>query len=132
MDEPVLKAFVLCDEISDSASGSGQKDLRGAGLSVIRAYGEFPIKRTFWVYIQIADQKSDGTIQLVLTRADSGRSHPFRIINVTNPDRLIAMVFDIRLFECILPLPGVYFLEFWYDGVWLLDQRFEVVQGEGD
>jgi len=31
MNPPIIKAFVLCDEITDSPSGTGQKDIRGAG-----------------------------------------------------------------------------------------------------
>jgi hypothetical protein len=58
MDEPVLKAFVLCDEISDSASGPDRKDLRGAGLSVIYATGEFPIKQTFWIYVELGGSEA--------------------------------------------------------------------------
>jgi hypothetical protein len=113
MDEPVLKAFVLCDEISDSASGSGQKDLRGAGLSVIRATGQFPIKRSFWVYIEIATQKPKYRVHLELMRADSGRAHRFREIDVVNLEALRSKPVTIRLFDCVFPATGVYFLELW-------------------
>src|SRR5437868_15509791 len=98
-DEPVPKAFVLCDEITESPGATGQKDLRGAGMSVIKATAEFPIKHTFWVYIEIVDEKPNATIHLVLTRADSGRSVRSRTIEVTNADPLVAMRFGFRVFD---------------------------------
>jgi hypothetical protein len=131
MTEPILKAFVLCDEIADSPGGSGQWDLRGAGLAVLRAADSFPVKRSFWVYIELTDLKPTGTIQLALVRADSGRRHFFRDVAVAFSDPLGSTRVSIRLFECIFPVPGVYFVELWYDGSWLLDQRFEVVRNQG-
>ena len=132
MDVPVLKAFVLCDEISNAPGGSDQKNIRGAGLAVVRAENEFPIKRSFWVYIEIADEKPTGILQLVLMRADSGRIHFFRKVQTTNPDPLKTKPIGIRLFDCVFPLAGVYFLELWYDGQWLVDQRLEVIATEGE
>jgi hypothetical protein len=127
MAETVIKAFVLCDEITNSSSDSGQKDLRGAGLTFIRASGSFPIKHNFWVYVEITDQKSTGNIQLAIMRADSGRRFFFRIIPVQFPNPLQTTVVAIRVFECSFPAPGVYYVELWYDGQWTIDQRLEVV-----
>src|SRR5258708_39551064 len=115
MDVPVLQAFVLCDEISDSASRPGQKDLRGAGLSVIHATNGFPIKHTFWVYIELVDEKSNGSIGLELLRADSGRTFSFRDLPVQFSNRLETINVAVRLFNCEFPTSGVYFVELWYD-----------------
>jgi hypothetical protein len=127
MTEPTIKAFVLCDEITESACGTGQKDLQGAGLKVVRAAAAFPIKHSFWVYIELADQKPMGNIQLALMRADSGRRLRFRVIPTAFADPLLTTVAAIHVFECVFPATGVYFVELWYDGKWLLDQRLEVV-----
>jgi hypothetical protein len=127
MSEPVFKAFVLCDEIADASGGSGQKDLRGAGLSVIHASGSFPVKRTFWVYVEVADQKPTGRIQLAVMRADSGRRLFFRVMPIEFPDQLHTIIVGVRVFECSFPSPGVFFVELWYDGEWQIDQRFEVI-----
>jgi hypothetical protein len=132
MNGAILKAFVLCKEIVDSPGGSGQKDLHGAGLSLIRASGPFPFKHSFWVYLEITDQKPTGSIQLALMRADSGRRHFFRDVTVEFSDPLTSTRVSIRLFDCVFPIPGVYFVELWYDGSWLSDQRFEVFGIEGD
>ena len=127
MSEATFKAFVLCDEIADSLGGPSQKDLRGAGLSVIRASGDFPIKRTFWVYIEVVDRQSTGSIQLSLMRADSGRRLFFRVMPIAFQDQLHATVVVVRVFDCSLPAPGVYFVELWYNGQWQIDQRIEVI-----
>jgi hypothetical protein len=127
MSEPIFKAIVLCDEITDSPGGSGQKDLRGAGLTIIRASGSFPFKRNFWVYIEMADQKPSGKLQLALMRADSGRRLFFRVMPIEFPDQLHTIIVAVRVFDCSLPTAGVYFFELWYDGEWQIDQRFEVI-----
>ncbi|HEV3144112.1 MAG TPA: hypothetical protein VGZ47_09535, partial [Gemmataceae bacterium] len=99
MDETVIKAYVLCDEVADSASGSGQKDLRGAGLVTIRSAGPFPIKRTLWVYIEMTDRKSTGNIQLAIMRADSGRRFFFREITVNFADPAQTTIIAIRILD---------------------------------
>ncbi|HYV34485.1 MAG TPA: hypothetical protein VE988_02200 [Gemmataceae bacterium] len=126
MNQPIIKAFVLCNLITDSPEESNQKDLQGAGLSRIPAGAAFPVKKTFWVYIEIAEHGSMGAIQLALMRADSGRRLFFRTIPVQFENDLETTIIVIRLFECSFPANGVYFVELWYDGQWMIDQRLEV------
>jgi hypothetical protein len=128
MSDPILKAFVLCEAITDFPGGLNQRDLHGAGLSIVRPSGPFPFKHSFWVYIEITDQQAAAGIQLALMRADSGRRHFFREVTVTQSEPLSNMRVSIRLFGCVFPVPGIYFLELWYDGSWLLDQRLELVE----
>ena len=109
----LVKAFVLCDEISDNPHGTGQKDLKGAGLAVIQASTPFPIKRTFWVYLEIADHQATGRIQLALMRADSGRRLFFRMMPVAFRDPLRTTIVVVRVYDCSLPAPGIDFVELW-------------------
>ncbi len=97
---PILKAFLLCQNITDHPTDRAQKDLLGAGLSRIECVDPLPVKVSFWVFAQLADQKASGEVRLALMRADSGRRYFFR---------------------------GVYFIELWYDNVWVVDQRLELV-----
>ena len=127
MSEPVLKAFVLCDAVTDTSGPDDQKDLHGAGLAVIRVSGSPPIKRTFWVYIEITHQQPAGSIRLSIMRADSGRRLFFRQMPIEFRSQLQNTLVTIRIYDCLFPSRGVYFIELWYDGVWLLDQRLEVI-----
>jgi len=127
MNLPTLKAFVLCNDISDKPESADQKHLYGAGLSRITAVGRFPVKLSFWTFIQLADQKATGQARLALMRADSGRRYFFRPVTVRHNDAVQATVFCVRLYDCVFPEKGVYFVELWYDGQWLIDQRLEVV-----
>jgi hypothetical protein len=127
MADFILKAFVLCDRIADSTSSPGQRDLFGAGLNRLRGTPPFPIKRTFWVYVELADEKTTGNIRLSVMRADSARRLFFRIIPIQFPSPTQTTIVAIRVFECIFPAPGVYFIELWYDDEWVIDQRIEVV-----
>lgn len=127
MPEPVVKAFVLCDEIRQRPD-SPQMDLLGAGLSIIRSRTQppFPCKQTFWAYVLLIDEKPRGHAKLVIRRADSGIQYSFREIEMKHADPLNPSQLAIRVFNFEFPGPGIYFVELWYDGEWLLDHRLEV------
>ena len=122
----MLKAFVLCDNITDSTASGDQKDLQGAGLSRIDCNDPFPATLSFWVFVQMSDQKETGELRLSLLRADSGRRYFFRPIAVRHNDSVQASVFCVRLYDCVFPERGVYFVELWYDDAWIVDQRLEL------
>ena len=122
----MLKAFVICNTITDNPTNSDQKDLDGAGLSAINCTTQFPVKLSFWVFAQLSDQKETGEVRLAIMRADSGRRDFFRPITVRHQDPLQATTFCVRLFDCTFPETGVYFVELWYDDIWIVDQRLEL------
>jgi hypothetical protein len=126
MNGPVVKAFVLCEAISDYGPNPAQKDLQGAGLSQLPSGGSFPFKRPLFGYAELTDQKARGTLRLALMRADSGRRILFHPIIVEFANPLQATIIAISAHDCVFPAPGVYFVELWYDGDWLFDQRLEV------
>jgi hypothetical protein len=132
MNLPILKAFVLCDNVTDHAARKDQKDLHGAGLSRLEYVGPLPAKLSFWVFVQLLDRKETGEVRLAIMRADSGRRYFFRPVIVRHQDAVRATIFCIRLFDCIFPERGVYIVELWYDNAWVIDQRLDVVQGEID
>ncbi len=127
MSLPILKAFVLCDNITDHPASKEKKDLQGAGLSRIECVGPLPLKWSFWIFAQLADQKETGEVRLALMRADSGRRYFFRPIIVRHSSPVQATVFCIRLYDCAFPERGVYFIELWYDNSWVTDQRLAVL-----
>jgi hypothetical protein len=126
MSSPMLKAFVICNNITDHSASKDQKDLHGAGLFRIDGPGPFPVKLTFWVFVQLSDQKDTGEVRLAIMRADSGRRYFFRPLRVRHRDAVQATVFCIRLYDCVFPERGVYFIELWYDSAWVIDQRLIV------
>jgi hypothetical protein len=123
----MLKAFVICENITDNTTNPNQKDLQGAGLSRLVCVDPFPVKLSFWVFVQLSDQKLTGVVRLALTRADSGRRYFFRPVTVQHHDSVAATVFCMRLYDCVFPERGIYFLELWYDNEWIIDQRLELV-----
>jgi hypothetical protein len=127
MSLPILRAFVLCDNVTDHAAKQDQKDLLGAGLSRIECVDPLPVKMSFWVFVQLSDQKETGEFRLAIMRADSGRRYFFRPVTVRHQDAVRATIFCIRLYDCIFPDRGVYFVELWYDNTWVIDQRLEVI-----
>lgn len=125
--QPILKAFVLCEDVTEKPDSPSQVDLKGAGLSVFQSDGSFPHKVSFWVFIQMAAHEGTGQVNLALVRADSGRRYYFRDVTVRHEDPVLVTPFCVRLYDIDFPDRGVYFIELWYDGEWLLDQRLEVM-----
>jgi hypothetical protein len=123
----MLKAFVLCDSIMDHPGSQDQKDLQGAGLWQVSSADPLPVKLSFWVFVQLSDQKATGEARLAIMRADSGRRYFFRPITVRHVDPLRATLLCVRLYDCTFPERGVYFIELWYNGAWVVDQRLELV-----
>jgi hypothetical protein len=113
----MLKPFVLCDNITDNPTNRDRKDLEGAGLSRLECSSPLPAKLSFWVFVQLSDQKETGEVRLAIMRADSGRRYFFRPVTVRHSDTVRATVFCIRLYDCTFPERGVYLLELWYDDV---------------
>jgi hypothetical protein len=126
MNLPMLKAFVLCDNITDNPTNRDHKDLQGAGLSRMKSVDPFPVKLSFWIFAQLSDRKETGEVRLALMRADSGRRYFFRPVTVRHTDTVQATVFCVRLYDCVFPERGIYFVELWYDNVWVVDQRLEL------
>jgi hypothetical protein len=123
----MLKAFVVCKNITDHPANGDQKDLQGAGLCRIECLDPIPVKVSFWVFAQLSDQKDMGEVRLALMRADSGRRYFFRPITIRHEDATQATVFCVRLYDCTFPERGVYLLELWYAGAWVVDQRLELI-----
>ena len=51
------------------------------------------------------------SVRVAFTRADSGRRYFFRPVTVRHQDAVQATVFCIRLYDCVFPERGIYFLE---------------------
>jgi hypothetical protein len=93
----MLKAFLLCDNITDNPANRDQKDLHGAGHSRMECVDPLPVKLSFWVFVQLSDQKETGEVRLALMRADTGRRYFFRPVTVRHSDTAQATVFCIRM-----------------------------------
>jgi hypothetical protein len=124
--KPVTKAFLLAEDIRERPPDLW--DILGAGMRTIRstAAPSFPSKHTFWVFLQLASESPSGKVHLALTRADSGRRYFFRDMKVEYPDPVEPTTVLIRVLNCEFPDRGIYFLELWYDGEWLIDQRLQL------
>ena len=111
---PILKAFVLCNNVTDNPVSRDQKDLEGAGLSRIECVDPLPVKVSFWIFVQLADKEPTGEVRLAIMHGDSGRRYFFRPVTVRHKDAVQATVFCIRVYDCLFPERGVYFVELLY------------------
>ena len=87
MNPPTLKAFILCDNVTDNSASKDQKDLQGAGRSRFDGAGPLPVRLSFWVFVQLSDKKATGEVRLAIMRGDSGRRYFFRPVIVRHKER---------------------------------------------
>src|SRR5437016_5462851 len=106
----LLKAFLLCDDAREQV-GLRKYDLKGAGLGLIEstapAQSPFQLfKHTLWVYLQMFDDKRQGTGRLALVRADTERRYFFRELTIQHLNQQWPTSVLVRLFNCEFPVRG--------------------------
>jgi hypothetical protein len=81
--------------------------------------GRFPCGFGFSVYVMLSDCRGSGTARIIATEAESGEvcysDVPFRIELSSDPLEIFGFVF--RVPQCLIPRPGVYWIELEFEGV---------------
>jgi hypothetical protein len=88
MNPPIIKAFVLCTEITDTPGSSEQKDLRGAGLGIIRYSGAYPFKFNFWCISKSQPEEGQAESSSLLYVPIPGEDVSFPDVSVSPTDPL--------------------------------------------
>jgi hypothetical protein len=102
-----INIYNLITEVGPTASGTG-----------------YPLRLTFSVYLALTGGRGAGEGQVRVTNADTGltiyvgRRHPIRFA----PDPLAVKGVHIRVTICSFPEPGLYAVEFWYNGAAIAQQ----------
>ena len=123
---PIVRYMLLCDDWR--LDGPNNRRLTIVGLIWnIHSVEEppFPLSyRELCVFLAVTGGRGQGEGQIVCVLEETGEKifeTPKRSIHF-RPDPLEVVGIPFRILDCSFPQPGLYLVQFWYDGV-MVDER---------
>lgn len=115
---PFIRHMLLCEAVRPRPADPRKVDVLGLLSSVRVADGAFPAAVSFSVYLATTGGRGSGEARIVVVDADSGAEvyagDAHRLHFPPDPVQVTGMIF--RIPACWLPRPGLYWVEFRYDG----------------
>ena len=117
MLEPKVRQMIVCEDVRTRKGSPAKFDVFGLMSKVI--FKSFPNTLSFAVFLNLTDGRGSGQGRIVVRKAMEenpvyvGDLHPFDL----GTDPLLLHPFLIRVFSCRLPGPGLFSIEFEYNGV---------------
>jgi hypothetical protein len=114
---PVVRHMLLCEVVRTRRSNPFKFDLLGV-LSTLRPVGEFPLRLSFSVFLQSTGGRGSGLGSVRVIEADTddvlydGNEHTF----IFDPDPTHIHAARIRIVSCTFEGPGLYWVDFMYNG----------------
>jgi hypothetical protein len=122
--------MLLCDDVRPHPTNPRKVSVYGL-INEIRAVGAeaaYPLTHSFSVYLALTAGRGTGEGQIVVASADTGGlvyvggSHSI----VFDPDPLKVKGVIFRITSCSFPQPGLYWVEFRYNGDVIARQPLQV------
>jgi hypothetical protein len=116
---PVVRLMLLCDDVRPNANNPNKMDVIGLISKVGPSAGSvYPLLLpNLCVYLSLTGGRGTGVGQINLRHADSGillrSTAPLTLTFPTNPLALAGVV--VRMRNCVLPQPDLYWVEFSYN-----------------
>jgi hypothetical protein len=123
---PIVRYMLLCEDWSLDPANPRRVTIIGL-VSNIHALERPPyplLVRELCVFLVLTEGRGRGEAQIVCTFEETGqrifqtgkRSVPF------GPDPLEVVGVPFRVRDCRFPFPGLYAIQFWYDGVMVAER----------
>ena len=115
--QPVIRHMLLCDVVRKRKDPSLKFDLLGY-FNNVRAVGAFPWSLSFSVFVTMTGGRGTAKCRVQVTEADTdevihdGDEHRFQF----DVDPTSVHVATIRVGSCTFHRPGLYYVEFMYNG----------------
>jgi hypothetical protein len=125
---PFVRHMLICDDVRSRPDNVRKVDVYGLLSTVRPGQQAFPVQLTFCVYVAMTGGRGTGTVQVVVADAETGEAnftgaaHP--ITFDPDPLKVLGAIFRIR--RCPFPHPGLYWVEFRYNGETLARQPLQV------
>ncbi len=123
--DPVVRHMLLCDDVRPDPDNPHRLDVFGLASTLRVLAGAFPfVHAELCVLMMMTEVRAEGWGSIVVVDAESalaifsGSDH--RILPASSPLDLVAAVFRIR--NCRFPAPGLYEVQFRYNGKVLAQQ----------
>jgi|tagenome__1003787_1003787.scaffolds.fasta_scaffold20587359_2 hypothetical protein len=118
---PFVRHMLLCDDVRPVTGN--QRKVTVYGLTSVLKVGQsgFPARFGFTVYLQLTAGRGAGNGRIVVVDAEDGslcyegQDHPMTF----SDDPLLLYAAKIRIPSCELPRAGLYWVEFWYEGMFV-------------
>ncbi len=128
--DPVVRLMLLCDEVAHDPDNPLKVNVFGL-VSTLHATSDppFPLRHTqLCVYLQVTGGRGTGQGEVVAIHADSDqvafRSPATALTFGGDPLAVLGLVFRLR--DCPFPEPGLYWVQFRYNGTLLAQQPLVV------
>jgi hypothetical protein len=116
---PFVRHMLLCDDVQPDAANPRKLNIYGL-VHAVRPLAEeqYPVARSFCVYLALTSGRGSGQAQITVTAADDGARvytgdvHHLRFND--DPLRVVGFLFRIR--SCPLWRAGLYWVELRYNG----------------
>ena len=129
ISRPVAIGLTLCDYVIVEAR-TGKVSLIGTFKGI--AAHQFPAgPQPFCVFAVLTDAVGDATIEIVISRLDTGEAIFENRTWLKFPDKLTEVEFFARLRQCSFPVAGTYQVTLLVDGEWVAQRRLQVYLKEG-
>ena len=129
--EPVVRYMIPCDDVQQSGEGSRRVNIYGlVGTIRSRAEPPFPFLHSrLCVFLSVAGGRGEGEVNVRIVHADSEQvlaATPSHRVNF-GPDPLSVRSLVFRLRNVTFHQPGLYLLDFCYNGKAIARQTFLVI-----
>jgi hypothetical protein len=128
--DPTLRHLILCEDVQVDPENPRRITLVGL-FGAIRALGPTPyplLQRELCVFLQMTECRGPAEGRVELQNADSGevifRTRTRTLPLGNDPLEVVGVTFRIR--NAIFPTPGLYWVQFWYNGRILGQQSLQL------
>jgi hypothetical protein len=123
---PIALGLTLCDYVIVE---EGTKKISLIGTFTGMAVSGFPtVAPPFSVFSVLTDAQGDVTMDLVVTRLDTGEEVYTYQGRLRFPDKFTEVSFHTRVHRCSFPAPGYYQVTLLAGGEWVAQRRLRVYQ----
>ena len=130
--DPVVRLMLLCDRAAPDPDNPRKTNIYGVVSTIaVEAGAAFPVHHPeISVYLLLTEGRGTGQGRIVVVNADteepafSSAAHPITF----GPDPLALQGRCFRILDCTFPAPGLYWVEFRFNGKVLARQPLEVKQ----
>ncbi|MBX9580971.1 MAG: hypothetical protein K2X87_11740 [Gemmataceae bacterium] len=114
---PIVRNMIVCNDWRPDPAGGLLVNVMGL-LTNLRP-ATYPLRHPeLCVLLAVVGGRGEGTAQVVCENDDTGRqafaSNPHRITFGSDPLEVVGIPFRLR--ACPFPTPGLYSIQFWYNG----------------
>ena len=128
--KPIVRYMILCDDWNVDPANPNRVNIRGL-LSNIDSDAQPPypcVREELCVFLALTEARGKGLAEIVCVFDETGqwifKTPAYTVTFGNDPLDVVGVPFRIR--NCSFPFPGLYSMQFWYDGEVVAEQPFRL------